>query len=200
MDTLIFLIVFFTILFSIIKLIINSIRKKSTINSFKTIVLSLTIYIGLWIFFYLRSSFVNIPLGTDICFDDWCATVTKYENPTIIGKERPNGHFIILNLKISNHARGIAQKPSEPKVTLLDENGNSFSYSKKGQIALENIIGNQISLEQKLELHESLETKLVFDIPKNDKKLVAFIDEGPFITKLLLRGDNQVFQILNIKN
>jgi len=96
---------------------------------------------------------------------------------------------------MSNHARGIAQKPSEPRVHIIDERGNSYSYSAEGQQALEKQIGNQIRLDQRLELHQSLETQLVFDIPKEAKNLKVLIEEGPFITKLLFNENREVFLI-----
>jgi hypothetical protein len=116
-------------------------------------------------------------------------------NPTVLGNLKPGGQFIILHIKMSNRAKGIAQKPSEPRVHIKDEKGNSCSFSAQGQKELDNLIGNQIPIDQKLELHQSVETQVVFDIPQNAKKLYALIEEGPFITNLLLQDDKQVFLI-----
>jgi len=115
--------------------------------------------------------------------------------PTVLGNLKPGGQFIILHIKMSNRAKGIAQKPSEPRVHIKDEKGNSWSFSAQGQKELDNLIGNQIPIDQKLELHQSVETQVVFDIPQNAKKLYALIEEGPFITNLLLQDDKQVFLI-----
>jgi hypothetical protein len=152
-------------------------------------------YTLLWTIFYFTSSNKEISLGTDICFDDWCATVTQIERQTVLGNQKPSGQFIILHIKMSNKAKRIAQKPSEPRVHIKDEKGNSWTFSLQGQMALNNLIGNQIAIDQKLELHQSLETQLVFDIPQNEKKLYALIEEGPFVTKLLLQDDSKVFLI-----
>lgn len=153
---------------------------------------------GLWGIFYLMSRDKPVPLRTDICFDDWCATVTKIEKPIFLGMENqklnPQGQFII-NIKMSNHARGIAQKPSEPRVHIIDEKGNSYSFSPVGQQTLEKQIGNQIPIDERLELNQSLETQLVFDIPKAAKRLKVLIEEGPFITKLLFNENRDVFLI-----
>lgn len=96
---------------------------------------------------------------------------------------------------MSNHARGIAQKPSEPRVIIKDDNGKIYTYSPEGQKALENINGKQIPLDARLELHQSLETQLVFDIPINNKGMKLIIEEGPFITELLLHRNVNIFLI-----
>jgi hypothetical protein len=138
-------------------------------------------------------------LGTDICFDDWCATVTKIERPKAVSIDNqefiPNGQLLILNIKMSNQAKGIAQKPSEPRVHIIDEKGKSYSFSARGQQALENQIGKQIPVDIRLELHQSLETKLVFDIPKEAKNLEVRIDEGPTLAKLLFNENKEVFLV-----
>ena len=96
---------------------------------------------------------------------------------------------------MSNHARGIAQKPCEPRVHIIDEKENHWSFSEEGQQALEKLIGNQIPIDEKLELHQSLETQLVFDIPKEANKLKVLIEEGPLNTKLLFNENKGAFLI-----
>ena len=142
-----------------------------------------------------------VSLGTDICFDDWCATITSYEHPENLGIEsqvvKPLGQFIILSISISNHARGIAQKPSEPRVHLIDESRKSWPFSEEGQSALERQFGPQTALDSKLALHQTLTTQLVFDVPKKSGNLKAVIEEGPWITNLLFKEDRKVFKILD---
>jgi hypothetical protein len=199
MTALIFFGTIITLLIYLVRLIIKIIRRKTIASTLRTLVIIVLSYSVLWGIFYFISSNKPVPLGTDICFDDWCATVTKVERPKILGSENqklnPQGQFIILNIKISNHARGIAQKPSEPRVHVIDEKGNSYSFSASGQQALEKQIGNQIPIDERLELHQSLETRLVFDIPKETKNLKILIEEGPFITKLLFDDNKEVFLV-----
>jgi len=195
MATLIFFLTILTCLVLLIRIVIKAILHKNTLASFRILGSVLLGYSLLWAIFYFKSSDKEASLGTDICFDDWCATVTKIDKQEILGNEKPNGQFIILHIKMSNHARGIAQKPSEPRVHIKDENGHSWAFSAKAQQALNNLIGNQVSIDQRLELHQSLETQLVFDIPKEANNLSVLIEEGPFITKLLFQDDNTVFRI-----
>ena len=147
----------------------------------------------MWIIFYFKGTLIAVPFGTDVCFDDWCATITQAETPKALGRQNPHGQFIVLHIKMSNHARGIAQKPSEPRIHIIDGQGHWWAFSKDGQQALENIAGKQIPIDVKLELHQSLETQLVFDIPQDAKNIKAIIEEGPFITKLLLPDNSEVF-------
>lgn len=199
MTTLIFLGTIIALLIFLVRLIMKAIKRENIVSTFRAVVIIVLSYSVLWGFFYFISSDKVVPFGTDICFDDWCATVTKFERPETLGKGDqelfPHGQFLILNIKMSNQAKGIAQKPSEPRVHILDEKGNSYSFSTKGQQVLEKQNGKQIPIDKKLELHQSLETQLVFDIPKNARNLKVLIEEGPFITKLLFNEDREVFLI-----
>jgi Domain of unknown function (DUF4352) len=197
MATLIFFASIITAIILVIKVIIKIVKQESCISTFKAIAIVVLAYCLLWIVFYFKSTNKPVPLGTDICFDDWCATVMKVEQPKFLGQEKmslnPHGQFFVLHIKMSNHARGIAQKPSEPRVHLVDEQGYIYAFSKEGQQALEDSLGKQIPIDEKLELHQSLETQLVFDIPKDAKKVYALIEEGPFITELLFHDDKEIF-------
>jgi hypothetical protein len=197
MTTLIFLGTLITILLLFIRLIIELYKRKSIISSIKTLGIIILSYALLWVFFYFFSSFKSVPLGTDICFDDWCATITRFEIRDSLGVENqtinPNGRYVILNIRMSNHARGIAQKPSEPRVHIMDDKGHYWPYSLEGQQALEKLEGKQTPIDIRLELHQSLETRLVFKIPNESKYLKVIIEEGPFITKLLFNDRKEVF-------
>lgn len=194
MTTLIF---FGTIISLIICIVIIILRlsKHSPIRSLlRSLIIIGTTYFLIWAISYSISSDKPIPLGTDVCFDDWCATVSYFEHFENDSLElKPKGQFIILHIKMSNHARGISQKPSAPRVYIVDRDGITYSFSIDGQQALEKQRGNQIPIDSKLELHQSLETQLVFDIPVKCKDLKAVIEEGPFITKFLFYTDREVY-------
>lgn len=195
MATLIFFLTIIAIIVFTIRIVIKLIKHKSIKGALRVLAIVIAAYSLLWIFFYFKSSEIIVPPGTDICFDDWCATITKVERMEALGNVKPQGQFIILHITMSNHARGIAQKPSEPRVHIIDKHGQSWSVSETGEAALENLIGQQTPLDAKLELHQSLETQLVFDIPRDAKDMKGLIEEGPFITKLLLQDNKEVFEI-----
>ena len=193
MTGLIFIATFITVLILVLRVIIKLIKHKSYSATLRTITIILFCYGLLWVIFYFKSNETAVPFGTDVCFDDWCATITQAERPKTLGKQNPQGQFIILHIRMSNHARGVAQKPSEPRVHIMDGKGHLWAFSKEGQQSLENDIGGQTPVDIKLELHQSLETQLVFDIPKDAENIKAIIEEGPFITKFLFRDNSEVF-------
>jgi hypothetical protein len=192
MASLIFIAIFISVFILLIRIIIKIIKHKSSVATLRTIAIILFCYGLLWVIFYFKSAEIAIPFGTDICFDDWCATITQAERPKTLGGQDPHGQFIVLHIRMSNHARRIAQKPSEPRVTIIDGQGHSWGFSKEGHQELEKVVGKQIPIDERLELHQSLETKMVFDVPKEAKDLKALIEEGPFITNFLLKEDSHV--------
>jgi len=194
MTTLIFFGTILVLFIYFLKIIWKLLKHRPIGSLLRAMLLIMGAYILIWTVFFTISSDKPIPLGTYVCFDDWCATITKaeqLENDNSIFKA--NGQFIVLHIKMTNQARGIAQKPSEPRVKIFDSKGNIYLYSKQGQQALEKLRGKQNSIDAKLELHQSLETQLIFDVPAKSKDLKAVIEEGPFITKLLFYSDRKIF-------
>lgn len=138
------------------------------------------------------SRLTPVTPGTDVCFDDWCATVTGVEKTAGANADSSR---IILHITVSNHARGIAQKPSEPRIHIIDADGHYWGYSESGQQELEKTQGKQPGIGSRLALGESLQTKLAFAVPAKAKGLKVLIEEGPFITKILFPESQPVFII-----
>ena len=197
MATLIFIGTIIALLIVAFKIILNLSQHKPIWSSVRMLIIILLSYFLLWVFFYLLSSDRPVPFGTDICFDDWCATITEVEVPGTSGVDSLQlnlvGQLFIVHIKMTNKARGIAQKPSEPRVKIIDRDGNSYVSSIEGQQALEESRGRQIPFDARLELHQSLETQLVFEIPQGKNDLKAVIEEGPLITRLLFYSDREIF-------
>ena len=197
MTSLLFLLTFLALLVLLITLIVKASRRKPVRPIAKLIAFVIGGYAGLWVIFQFISGYLTVPLGTDTCFDDWCATVNKVEiAPGQLPAPPADSIWIVLHVKMSNQARGIAQKPSEPRAHLIDGRGGYWAVSDKGQQALEKTAGEQPDIGSRLELHQSLETQLVFAIPAKVKKVKALIEEGPAITKLLLPEDRQVYDVI----
>jgi hypothetical protein len=181
----------------LVGVIVNVIHRKSVGKRASLLGGVVAVYVLAWTMFYFVRNEKPVPFDTDVCFDDWCATVEGVDTVKTLGigptEIRPKGIFFILHVKMSNHARGIAQKPSEPRIHIEDGDGNIWTFSAKGQRALESTDGKQNDIGKRLELDESLVTKIVFEIPRNKRGLKAMIEEGPFITKFLLPEDKEVF-------
>lgn len=199
MTTLIFFGTIIAILVVLLRIAIKVILHESIVSSLRLLVAIIFSYSLLWSFFFLISGYKTIQMGSDICFDDWCATVTKIEKPaTLVYNNQllsPKGQFIILHIRVSNHARGIAQKPHKPRIHIIDDKRNYWSFSAEGQEFFEKMRGKQTPIDEGLDLNQSLETQLVFDIPKKAANPKALIEEGPFITTLIFNEDKEVFSL-----
>lgn len=197
MTTLIFFAVILIVLVLLAGILSDSVRRRSVKKKAWLLGGVLAGYALLWAIGYFTSGDKPVPFNTDVCFDDWCATVEGVDTAATLGMGpnaiRAQGIFLILHVRMSNHARGIAQKPSEPSIHIVDGEGNVWAFSAGGQNALESTDGKQNEIGERLELRESKQTKLVFDIPRREKGLKALIEEGPFITAFLLPEDKSVF-------
>jgi hypothetical protein len=195
MATLLFFGTVLAVIVLLVRLVVKGVQRKPVLPTVKYIAIILISYALIWMIFSVKATNEVVPFSTDICFDDWCATVTKVEMADSLGSVHADGRFVILHIKMSNMALGIAQKPSEPRVHIMDDRGNSWGVSISGRQKLVELQGRQIPLDQRLELHESLETQLVFDIPQKAVGLKVLIEEGPAVTRLLIPEDKRVFQI-----
>jgi len=197
MSSLLFFITVLLILVLTCTIIAKSLGRRNVTRHAKILGIVIGGYALLWIVFFFAAKEDQVSFGKEICFDDWCATVLGADTASILGTgaqpARAVGRFIILSVRMSNHARGIAQKPSEPRVHIIDQQGHIWPPSIAGQVALARMNGKMPDIGDRLELNEALETKIVFDIPKHEQKLKALIEEGPFITRLLLPEDKAVF-------
>jgi len=183
-------------LFLVITILLKIIRKKPVYQSLKTLSFIIIIYMLVWVISYSTRAIKPVNFVEDICFDDWCATISSFERLTNIDNRKADGQFFILTVKMTNKAKGISQKPSEPSIHIMDNLGHIWAFSTVGQKAYESLQGVQIPIDQRLELNQSLQTKIVFDIPKDAAGLKAVIEEGPpFINNLILQTDKKVFEL-----
>jgi hypothetical protein len=180
--------------------LIKAAQRKRVKRELFTIIFLVSFYALIWLFFYIDSKYVTVPLGTDVCFDDWCASVTKIDigsqNQFKLPAIAKDSLWIVLDVTMSNHARGIPQKPSEPRIHIIDDGGGYWAFSPTGQQALEKQSGQKIQLDQRLDLGQSLSTQLVYKIPATAKHPKVLIEEGPFITKLLFKDDQSVYTLV----
>lgn len=188
MTSLIFPLTALALLVLFIRILIKLFRREPVRPALIAMILIIVGYSSIWVMFKMSQKLVPVDLGSQVCFDDWCATVVKAERQ-VTG----DSVVIILHLQMFNNVRGIAQTPSEPRVHILDSSGRPWPYSIKEQLIYEKRNGSQPGIAHRLELHQSMETVLVFAIPKNTNNLKALIEEGPWITNLLFPDDEEVF-------
>lgn len=198
MDELLFILTFILTIVFTVRLIIKLFKRQEIAKTSKIISSILVLYTLIWLVFYISSKKVVVSYGTEICFDDWCATVIDAKRTKVINKQTSKETFVILKVKLINKAKRIALKPSMPRIKIIDDDGNEWMFSEAGQNAYEQKYGKQAKIDKKLEHQETCVTNLVFEIPSSLNKAYALIEEGPFITKLFIKDDERIFGINSI--
>ena len=78
--------------------------------------------------------------------------------------------------------------PNSRVLTLVDERGNKYSPSEEGQRALPQSDGKPLTTP--LRPGESYNTEIVFDLPANAKPFTLLINEGEWVTHLVVGHEN----------
>ncbi len=172
-------------------LVCRKLRKRPTRGLALALVACLCAYTLVLLGFSLTGKTRQLALGTDKCFDDWCATVTSARslpNPNRAAGTR----LVAVTLRISNRARGAAFRPSQPRVSLVFAGGGA-SPSAAAQREFEKQEGTQADLNKRLVAGESFQTILVFEVPASARELAVVILEGPAIFTRILAGDENSF-------
>jgi hypothetical protein len=122
-----------------------------------------------------------IATGENLCFDDWCVAVHDVQFTREIGPARANGIYYEVNIRISNRARGRAQRENGVIVHLLDSQGRRYDPSDAAQRAYEALHGPAASLSSTVPLGQFIDTVRVFDLPADAKDvgLVKSTNTGP---------------------
>ena len=133
-----------------------------------------------------------LALGTDKCFDDWCASVLGARSLPAAGGS-PGTKAVAVTLRISNRARWAAFRPSQPRVTLALASGESIPRSNPAQREFEKQVGPQEDLAKRLVAGESFQTVSVFEVPAATRQASVVLLEGPSIVTRFLVGDENSF-------
>ena len=119
----------------------------------------------------------SIPLGQDRCFDEMCFAVTNFQRvPSLAspaGLVRPNGVFLIVDVRISNQSQRHPQRESGRAAELTDESNRVYQPSPPAMQALAQAQSTSAGplpdplpgLDATVQPGQSLTTRLVFDIP-----------------------------------
>jgi hypothetical protein len=126
------------------------------------------VYMGAGTAVALLSPQHKMAVGEDRCFDEMCFAVTGFqrapeiENAGVVTK--PHGVFMIVNVRISNRG-GHAQQENGRNGVVIDPSGHVYEVSPAGMQALANPAGTLPGLDARVGPGQSLDTKLVFDLP-----------------------------------
>lgn len=109
------------------------------------------------------------------------------------------GEFVIVRVKtwfdersISAHRGNAPLTPNSRKVVLVDDTGRSYAPSMEGQTAITRLTSYSTPLTQPLRPGESYTTNLVFDVPKDARRLRLLITEDDPETRLVIGHENSL--------
>lgn len=155
--------------------------------------------------FSLLSSDVILPLGgwKVICEIDchtWYSVVGTRTTSTLgpeMQQTSAREQFVIVKLKTWFNEQTISpQRGNAPltlnarKVVLFDETGHACTPSREGEAALARLGNASAPLTQTLRPGESYITDLVFDVPRNAKRLRLFLMENDRETRFVIGHEN----------
>jgi hypothetical protein len=155
--------------------------KRASSHFFRCLIV-VAVYFGVLIIVSLVSPQRVLPIGEDWCFDDWCVAVDGVEFVAEAGPKenavRAKGVFFVVQLRLSNHARGRDQRAGSAAVYLIDGFGHRYDVSNEGQLAYEALHGPAPPLTVTIPVGQSVNTVRVFDVP-DDVREVGLTVEHP---------------------
>jgi len=191
LGNLIFLLFFLATVALIVLILYRSVRRRKTRILAFALLACLLAYAAVVVAFSLNSERRELALGTDKCFDDWCATVSEAHS-------LPNPHggadtkLVAVTLRVSNRARRAAFRPSQPRVSLILPTG-SATRSAEAQRQFERQAGPQEDLAKRLLPGDTFQTTFLFEVPAATREASVALLEGPAIVTRFLAGDENSF-------
>jgi hypothetical protein len=126
-------------------------------------------------------------------------SVTNVRETKTLAQTTAEGIFYVVTVKTRFDEKTISSTrgdgllwPNSRIVTILDEQGNSYSPSTEGQRALESAQpeGSGTPLDAPLRPGQSYTTELVFDLPANIRNPELLMREGGFVTHFIIGHEN----------
>lgn len=123
------------------------------------------VYLGVGTVVALTAAQHIMARGEDRCFDEMCYAVTGWSRTPSTTAGRSS---YIVDVRITNRSRGRAQREIGRKGVIIDRSGQVYEASGEGMIAKPTMDAPPYpGLDAEVEPGQSLETKLVFDLPGN---------------------------------
>jgi hypothetical protein len=126
-----------------------------------------------------------VGYNQEIQYDDFAFSVVNAKPVSTIGNATAQGRFIVVTMKIANHARRVNYTFNKAVAILVDEDGREYHLSDAGQKALEAGPTHNGGCESEIPAGASCVTDVVFEVP-NDARLSHFrISEGGMVGDVL---------------
>jgi hypothetical protein len=199
-DLLLILLVLATAVACVVAVVLLSMRRWAMAGRiFVGIFVAWSAYLGTGSLVAVRAPQHIMALGEDRCFDEMCFAVMGWNRTpsaiTTSGATNEQRSFYIVFIRISNRSRGRAQREIGRKGVLIDRAGQVYEVSKEGMRWLTPVNGQPYpGLDAEVGPGQSLETKLVFDLPtKVDYPGFALESDLPINPARIVIGDEDSF-------
>lgn len=129
--------------------------------------------------------------GQDRCFDEMCFAVTgaqTFLSPSAASGDR---QLFAVTVRVTSHSRGRTQSEGGIRARLYDH-GQYFAISTEAQRDYEQEHGKSPMLTQRLAPGESIESVLVFDVPRSIVHPSLTLDHG-FTPGYFVIGESPFF-------
>jgi uncharacterized protein DUF4352 len=121
-------------------------------------------------------------LGEEIQYDDFAFSVTSASRPETVGRAeaplRPKGAFVVVALRVANHAKRVGFRFQRWFAVLEDADGRRFSVSPEGEAALEAATWKRDPCAGEIPAGAACDTLLVYDVPPDARDLRLKITMG----------------------
>ena len=123
-----------------------------------------------------------VGLNQEIQYDDFAFSVLGTRSCAALGegqsRQSAQGVYLVVTMKVANHAQRVDYTFHKQVAILVDENGNEFYLSPAGQQALDATRANSDPCAGPMPAGQSCTTEIVFDLPAGARISHLRISEG----------------------
>src|SRR5579883_394602 len=118
------------------------------------------------------SSERHVPLGSSLCFDDWCVSVTGVQQASAAGSERT----VTADVRVFSEAKRVTQRGSGPRIFLIDDRRRWFeAMPSPGDTPLDTTLGPG----------EAFATRVHARVPAGTRIVAVRVWEGGWLDRLV---------------
>jgi len=118
------------------------------------------------------SSERHVPLGSSLCFDDWCVSVTGVQAASAAGSERT----VTADVRVFSEAKRVTQRGSGPRIFLIDDRRRWFEAMPSPR---------DTPLDAELGPGEAFATRVHARVPPGTRIVAVRVWEGGWLDRLV---------------
>ena len=147
-------------------------------QSFRTPLAALAVVVGIYAVVLLAGGAFSkdrrVPLGTTLCFDDWCASVVAVHDAR---SATPGRRVVLLDVRVSSVAKRVVQRGSNPQVYVIDASGKYYAAAR----ASDSLPG----IDDRVAPGQSFDTRLAAQLPADAAVDSVRLWEGAWIDAIV---------------